>query len=60
MTPAEKIAAAEIHRYEHGGGRMFWTDKLGVRHLIIDLYDDEDAAMREYVLGLLGRGEAGK
>lgn len=57
-TPAEKIAAAKLNRYEHGGARLYWTDPQGARHLIIDLYDDEKAEMREYILGLLGRGAA--
>jgi hypothetical protein len=51
---------ATIHRYEHGGGRVFWEGPDGRRRLLLDLYgtDDDTGAVREYVLNKLGIGEA--
>lgn len=56
MTIAEKIKKAHIERYEHGGGRMWYEDEKGSRHLIADFYGDGEA--REYILGLMGRGQS--
>ena len=54
MTPAEKIKKAHIERYDHGGGRMWFEDEKGSRHLIADFYGD-GGEMREHILGLMGR-----
>lgn len=56
MTPEEKIQKAHIERYDHGGGRMWWEDEKGSKHLIADFYGDGDE-MREHILALLGRAE---
>jgi hypothetical protein len=50
---------ATIHRYDHGGGRVFWQAPDGRRRLLLDLYgtDDNTGAIREYVLRKLGRRE---
>jgi hypothetical protein len=56
MTPEEKIKLAKVTRYDHGGGRMWWEDDKGSRHLIADFYGEGDE-MREYILALLGHAE---
>lgn len=53
MSASEHIKKAQIIRYDHGGGRMYYEDEKGSRHLIADFYGDGD--YREYILMLLGR-----
>jgi hypothetical protein len=55
MSAAEDIKKAKVIRYEHGGGRMYYEDEKGARHLIADFYGNGD--YREFILAALGRGE---
>lgn len=44
-----------LHRYEHGGGRVFTKDDSGSRDLIIDLYGDGERRDR-IIDALVGAG----
>lgn len=52
MTVEEQIKRAKVTRYDHGGGRMWFEDEKGTRHLIADFYGDGE--YREHILMLLG------
>lgn len=42
-----------IHRYEHGGARVFIERENGSRDLVIDLYDDPPGERRDSIIKAL-------
>jgi hypothetical protein len=46
-----------IHRYDHGGGRIFVERDNGSRDLILDLYDDAPGERRDKIIAALQAAE---